>query len=132
MFEFVIPQRPVSVQTRRRERLAAWKALVRGHAEAQWQDAHQAVIGTAAVTLVYLYEEAALDVDNIIKPIQDALVGLAYVDDTIITDVTARRRQLSGHFDLTNVPTVLADAVAGGRESVYVRISPAPPQEELL
>ncbi|MCY7322951.1 MAG: RusA family crossover junction endodeoxyribonuclease [Phormidesmis sp. CAN_BIN36] len=29
----------------------------------------------------------ALDVDNIVKPIQDAIIGLAYVDDDQVTDV---------------------------------------------
>jgi Holliday junction resolvase RusA-like endonuclease len=34
---------------------------------------------------VYIYEGTAADVDNIIKPIQDALKGLAYEDDEQVT-----------------------------------------------
>ena len=40
------------------------------------------------ITLVYLYDEAALDVDNFIKPIEDALVGLAFSDDSVNTEVS--------------------------------------------
>jgi Holliday junction resolvase RusA-like endonuclease len=36
---------------------------------------------------IYLYDEVVLDADNIIKPIQDALIGLAFLDDALVTDI---------------------------------------------
>ena len=36
MFEFLIPQRPVSTQTRRRENLREWKNYVAGEAAKAW------------------------------------------------------------------------------------------------
>jgi hypothetical protein len=84
------------------------------------------------ITLVYLYDEAALDVDNIIKPIQDALVGLAFPDDSMVTDVISRRRQLGGTFDLSRASPVLIEGFEYGDEFVYVHIADAPSQEQLI
>ncbi|HEX9822196.1 MAG TPA: RusA family crossover junction endodeoxyribonuclease [Methylomirabilota bacterium] len=39
--------------------------------------------------LPYLYDEAALDADNILEPIQDALIGIVLDDDSVITDIEA-------------------------------------------
>jgi crossover junction endodeoxyribonuclease RusA len=88
--------------------------------------------GPVCITLIYLYDEAALDVDNIIKPIQDALVGLAFLDDSLVTDIIIRRRYLRGMFDLTRASTVLVEGFEYGDEFVYVQIGDAPPQEQLL
>lgn len=131
-FEFLIKSRPVSQQTRRRERLREWKEFVRQEATRYWTSSHELADGPTCITLVYLYDEAALDVDNIIKPIQDALIGLVFSDDSIATDVISRRRQLGGIFDLSQASSVLIEGFAHGNEFVYVYISNAPPQEQLL
>jgi crossover junction endodeoxyribonuclease RusA len=131
-FEFLIRSRPVSQQTRRRNRLREWKEFVRGEAMRYWASSHTPADGPVCITLVYLYEEAALDVDNIIKPIQDALVGLAFSDDSIVTDTISRRRQLGGTFDLSRVSSVLIEGFEYGDEFVYVQVANAPPQEELI
>jgi hypothetical protein len=60
------------------------------------------------------------------------MIGLAYSDDTVVTDISARRRELGGPFNLVNVPAILAEAVAAGTDAVYVRIASAPSQRELL
>jgi crossover junction endodeoxyribonuclease RusA len=130
-FEFLIRSRPVSQQTRRQARLREWKDFVRREAERSWTSRHAPADGPVGVTLIYLYDEAALDLDNIIKPIQDALVGLAFLDDALVSDVIMRRRQLRGTFDLTRASPVLVEGFAYGDEFVYVRIDDAPPQEPL-
>lgn len=84
-----------------------------------------------ALRLLYLYDEAALDVDNILKPIQDALVGILLTDDSVITDVEIRRRWRGTTFTLNAVTPVLAAGLALGREFVYVMLSDAPPQDIL-
>jgi crossover junction endodeoxyribonuclease RusA len=81
---------------------------------------------------VLFYEKFGLDVDNIIKPIQDALVGLAFPDDSLVTDVISRRRQLRRTFDLSRVSPVLIEGFAYGDEFVYIHVSDAPPQEQLI
>lgn len=130
-FEFLIPRRPVSCQVRRRDRLREWKDFVRSAAEKAWTESHQPPTGPAAILLVYLYEESALDADNIVKPIQDALVGLALVDDSIVSDVVVRRRMLTTSFCMDNVSPTLASGFDCGGEFVYVRLEDAPNQKEL-
>ena len=132
-FEFLIRSRPVSQQVRRRERLREWRQFVRQEgAHRYWLPTHAAANGPVCITLVYLYDEAALDIDNIIKPIQDALVGLAFPDDSLVTDAVIRRRQLRGTFDLSVVSPVLIEGFECGDEFVYVHIGDAPPQEQLI
>lgn len=131
-FEFLIKSRPVSQQTRRRERLREWKEFVRQEATRYWSSTHVPANGPVCITLVYLYDEVALDVDNFLKPIQDALVGLAFSDDSVITDVIIRRRQLRGTFDLSRASSVLIEGFQYGDEFVYVHVGDAPPQEQLI
>jgi Holliday junction resolvase RusA-like endonuclease len=87
MFEFLIPQRPVSSQTRRLENLREWKAYVAGEAAKVWPAEKRPFEGDLRVTLVYFVIDDPADVDNIIKPIQDALAGLVYEDDESVCDV---------------------------------------------
>jgi crossover junction endodeoxyribonuclease RusA len=131
-FEFLIRSRPVSQQARRSWRKDAYKAFVRREAERSWGPVHIPADGPVCVTLIYLYDEVALDVANILKPIQDALVGLVFPDDSLVTDVIIRRRELRGTFDLTRVSSVLVEGFEYGNEFVYVWIGDAPPQEQLL
>jgi crossover junction endodeoxyribonuclease RusA len=87
--------------------------------------------GPVRVPLIYLYDKVPLDIDNVIKPIQDALVGLVFLDDSLVTDVIIRRRHLRGTFDLTQASPVLVEGFEYGNEFVYVWIGDAPPQEQL-
>ena len=130
-FEFVIPQRPVSQQARRQSRLREWKEFVARHARVAMSGPQTLATEPVAMRLLYLYDEAALDVDNILKPIQDALVGILITDDFVITDVEIRRRWRGTTFTLNAVTPVLAAGLALGREFVYVILSDAPPQDIL-
>jgi crossover junction endodeoxyribonuclease RusA len=112
-FDFLIPKRPVSLQTRKTANLQAWKQYLQ-------------------LTLIYLYNSDPVDTDNIIKPIQDALIGLVYDDDLLITDVDAHRRSLSGTFDLTLCPILLVQGITSGIECVYVRVAESKPLEDYL
>jgi crossover junction endodeoxyribonuclease RusA len=130
-FDFLIPKRPVSLQTRKTSNLQAWKQYVRGEAAKNWtgqifsgHDLH--------LTLIYLYNSDPVDTDNIIKPIQDALTGLFYDDDLLIADIDSHRRSLSGTFDLTLCPLLLIQGITSGLECVYVRVAKSKPLENYL
>jgi crossover junction endodeoxyribonuclease RusA len=129
-FEFLIRKRPLSQQAQH-NRLRQWKEFVKAEAMRYWNPAHLPADGPVCITLVYLYDEAAGDVDNIIKPIVDALIGLAYLDDAVVTDVIGRKRQLGGTFDLTRASPVLIEGFEYGNVFVYVHIADAP-QEQLI
>jgi len=133
-FEFLIPKRPVSLQVKNRGNLQKWKDFVRNEAAKTWTGTQYDENFNLHLMLVYLYDanEVALDVDNIIKPIQDALVGLIYSDDSLITDVASHRRSLTGIFDIAKYPNLLVQGILSGDECVYVRISESQPLEIYL
>jgi crossover junction endodeoxyribonuclease RusA len=120
-FDFLIPKRPVSLQTRNRNNLQAWRKYVQTEAAKTWQG--EPYSGTdIQLTLVYLYDRDPVDIDNIVKPIQDALIGLVYDDDLLVTDVESHRRLLTGTFDLTRCPDALIEGIVLSIECVYVRV----------
>ena len=128
-FEFVIDGPPVSQQARRREKVRAWKATVRQEAEKYWPAGELPVIHSVMVKITYFYDVVSVDVDNIVKPIQDALVGLVYIDDDQVTDVLSRKRELNGTFRIES--EVLAEGFSRGGEFLYVKIEEAPSGEEV-
>jgi len=130
MFEFLIPRRPVSLQAKRTN-LQKWKEFVRAEASKTWigtpykkEDLH--------LTLIYLCDNRPVDTDNIIKPIQDALIKLIYDDDLLITDVESHRRSFLDAFDITEYPSLLIDGIRLRSECVYVRITESKPLENYL
>lgn len=129
-FEFLIPKRPVSLQAHSRSR-QAWKAFVREEAAKFWTET-LIQTGDIHLTLVYLYDDAPPDTDNIVKPIQDALVGLVFYDDALVADVECHRRSLVGTFDLTRLPDLVIAGIASGQECVYVRVTRSLPLEEVI
>jgi crossover junction endodeoxyribonuclease RusA len=79
-----------------------------------------------------LLRKTQLDIDNMIKPIQDALKGLIYTDDCIITDNHPAKRDLNGSFRVKGMSPVLAEGFCSGVEFVHVKVSEAPNQEVLI
>lgn len=130
-FEFIVDGPPVSQQTRRRERLKAWKTTVRQAAEKYWSSKQKTSTGLVMLQITYFYDSVAMDVDNIVKPIQDAIIGLAYVDDDQVTDVLVRKRDLSGNFKVKEMTSTLAEGFARRNEFLYVVVIDAPDQEVL-
>lgn len=129
-FEFLIPKRPLSLQAKRQS-LQAWKSFVRREAT-KWWDSPMVQESDLHLTLVYLCAESPPDTDNIVKPIQDALVGLVFNDDSQIADVESHRRFLHGRFDLTRLPPLVLAGIAEQQECVYVRVSDSQLLEEYL
>lgn len=109
----------------------AWKRLVNVEAARVWagQPLHA---GDVRLTVVFLCVDAPIDVDNIIKPIQDALAGVVYADDVTVTDVDCHRRYFSDPIDLARIPPLLFAPTLDETECVYVRVEPALPLEDSL
>ena len=130
LFELLIPRRPLSHQAKNRQHLQDWKDFVYGRARQKWQGPP---LTTAQVrlTLVYLCDDYPADIDNIIKPIQDALVGVILADDFQVTDVDSHRRFL-GELDITKFPPLLLAGVSSNQECVYIRITASGPLEDDL
>ena len=130
LFEFLIPKRPLSLQAKRTS-LQAWKGFVHAEAAKVWSGPIFEE-GNLQLTLIYLCDQAPPDIDNIIKPIQEALVGLVFIDDSLIGDVDSHRRFLNETFDLTRLPTPLLLGIASQQECVYVRVSSSKSLEDYL
>jgi crossover junction endodeoxyribonuclease RusA len=104
---------------------------VRQEAEKYWSSEQKMAAGWVMLQITYFYDSVAMDVDNIVKPIQDAIIGLAYVDDDQVTDVLVRKRDLSGNFKIENMTSTLAEGFARGNEFLHVVAIDAPDQEVL-
>jgi hypothetical protein len=74
--------------------------------------------------MVYLSEDTKPgDINNFVKPVQDALCALIYADDSMILDVSAHMRLLSEPNAIAGLPRKLAQAIIDGQACVYVAIS---------
>jgi hypothetical protein len=105
-FEFLIPERPVSLQTKSRRKLQAWKAFVRGEGEKIWPTAAKPVALLAVrITIVYLCDRDPAD--------------------SQVSDVDSHRRFLTDTVDLTALPPLIQQGALVGKECVYVRICAA-------
>jgi crossover junction endodeoxyribonuclease RusA len=133
-FEFIVAGPPVSHQTRRPERLQAWKQTVRDAALRRWPAGQQPLHVRLKILVSYYHDGVAIrmDNDNMIKPIQDALNGLVYEDDRQITDTLVRKTDINGSFRVRGMSPVLAEGFVNGKEFLYIRVEPAPDHEEIL
>lgn len=132
LVEFLVPQRPVSLQAKNKANKRAWKQTVASSAAAAWGGRPPITSGNLRMTIVYLADESPADIDNIIKPIQDALVGVVYVDDDLVSDVDSHRRPRVGTFDPLSLPPLIIQGVLLGTEAIYVRIQNATGLEAYL
>ena len=129
-FEFTIKGPPVSHQTKNRQRLQQWKADVTVAAAAAWTSANP-IGDEVAVTITYYYEDSSPDVDNIIKPIQDALIGVVFNDDDQVVDTKSRKRLIDGSFRIRGASAVLLSAFADGDDFLHIKVDEAPDMEAL-
>lgn len=120
-FEFLIPKRPLSHQAKNADHKQDWKNFVFGRAFQIWKGVPVSS-GQLRFTLVYLCEADPADINNIIKPVQDALTGLVYVDDRLVIDVQGHLRMTDELLDVTGLPPMLQEAIIAGVDCLYVRI----------
>lgn len=130
--EFMIPRRPVSAQVKRRKSLQAWKEIVRQHADEAWAGRASITAGALQLTVVYLHTGPRADADNIIKPIQDALTGVIFENDTIVTDVESHVRPVDTKFAAARLPAPMVEHLASANEGVYLRVAHARRLEDYL
>ena len=128
-FEFVVDGPPVSQQASRR-RVHQWRQNVRQAAEAYWTA--DAVAGPVRLEITHFYENVELDVDNIPKPILDALKGLIFLDDVQVTDLSCRKRDLRSSFRIDQPSRILAEGLRRDNDFLYIVVMEAPDQEAIF
>ena len=129
LLEFVIDGPPVSQQARRRERVRQWRDAVRRVAEQHWRAGELPGTGPIMLTVIYFYDSGPMDIDNLPKPILDALKGLVYRDDEQVTDIVCRKRNLNRELRVENPSLVLAEGFSRGNQFLYIVTEEAPDQE---
>lgn len=131
-YEFVIPGRPVSAQVKRKAVRRRWAEKVKLEAIRNSPGSPPFTNFNARVTIVFLCASARLDADNVIKPIQDALMGVFYSDDIQVSDVESHRRMWSDPADAELLPPLLQWYWVAQQECVYIRVGETRKLEELL
>ncbi len=131
-FEFIIDGPPVSQQARRSKRRKEWVVEVQDAIRRYWSVGEVPVTEQVMLTITYFHEGNSLDVDNIPKPILDALKDLVYSDDTQVTDLVCRKRNLNDDLRIVNSSSVLAEGFDRGNEFLYVVVEDAPDQEVIF
>lgn len=127
--EFVVAGPAVSQQARRRDRLRGWIDEVRRQARKSTPAGATPEIDSVALTLIYLHVDDAPDLDNLAKPVLDALKGLVFADDEQVTDLILRKRRLAIGIRVGNPSITLARAFDSGVPFLHVLVDKAPDQE---
>jgi crossover junction endodeoxyribonuclease RusA len=128
--EVAISGVPATLQSKGWRR-TIWKTSVASEAT---KTGCQPLVGAVRLRIIYFYAGQALDrdIDNIIKPIQDALIGIAYADDRQVVDVHATACDQNGVYVLHRIPWFLGTALGVGLDFVYLSVDPADPQTPLI
>ncbi|ATC26064.1 RusA family crossover junction endodeoxyribonuclease [Caulobacter vibrioides] len=124
--EFVIEGTPVSLQSKNTKNRETWKQIVRGAAlerrqelsEFCWLD--QRALG---VRIYYFSPEPMVgDIDNIVKPILDAMIGVAYPNDQVIEQVVVQKFEPDTPWEFASPTGQLAIALDTAPPLIYIRV----------
>ncbi len=130
--EFLVKGTPVSLQAKRAEAKQEWKARVKAASKAVIPDPHFASDERIAVTLYFLPDGLMQgDIDNIVKPILDALSSHIYLDDAQVERVLVQEFEPGNIFDFKNPSRKFAAALEEEKPVLYIRVSNNP-HEDLL
>jgi len=91
---------------------------IEGTTEFSWLDQR------ALSLSIYYFSAAPMegDVDNIIKPIMDALIGVAYPNDRVVERVTAQKFEPDVDWSFQRPSEILSAALDTDAPVVYVRV----------
>ena len=90
--EFLVHGTPVSLQAKRAASKDQWKGRVKAASKSVIPNPHFASDERISVTLFYLPEEPMQgDIDNLVKPILDALSRHIYLDDGQVERVVVQK-----------------------------------------
>jgi Holliday junction resolvase RusA-like endonuclease len=121
----------VSHQAKDKKHKQEWMDCVYGRARQVWKGTPVSS-ETLRFTLVYLCEEYPPDINNIIKPVQDALIGLVYSDEKLVIDVQGHLRMANDLIEITGLPPLLQEVIINGVDCLYIRICSSSTLGDLL
>jgi crossover junction endodeoxyribonuclease RusA len=130
LFEVCVHGQAFSAQSGNRTRLDAWKRRVFTISVAAWT-AKPPLSGPVELHIFHYTEETTADLDNLNKPIQDALQGVVFFDDRQVRLSRSGWRDINGAYRLRYISPTLGSAFSDGRPFVHIRAWRAPVTEEL-
>ncbi len=90
------------------------------------------VTGAVMVTITCFFDGAALDVDNMPKPILDALKGLVYSDDSQVSDLLCRKRDLNDDLLIQNPSPDLVEYLRDSKQVLHISVANALDREVIF
>jgi crossover junction endodeoxyribonuclease RusA len=130
--EFCVQGGPVSAQTSQRDGLRAWKRRVTVACRQAWPKGRSPLEGDLTVKIAFYRETVLGDVDNLTKPILDAMQSVVYANDRQVSDVTAARRDINARFRVRHISMPLATAFSRGEQFVHIRVYRVPKRRDLV
>ncbi len=129
--EFLVRGTPVSLQAKRSKSKDEWKDRIRNESKAVIPDYHFASDERMSVTLFYLPDAPMQgDIDNIVKPILDALSQHIYLDDAQVERVVVQKFEPGNVFSFQQPSDTFLMAIQGAKPVLYIRVS-SNPEEDL-
>lgn len=125
-FEFTVDGPALSQRADRRS-LRNWRRRIKDSASSRW-DKETPVVEDVKVTITYFHDGSRFDIDNILKPLLDAMSKLIFVDDSQITDLLCRKRILKDDLEIQNLSTILNEPLRSSRPFVHIIVETAPDQ----
>jgi hypothetical protein len=128
--EFLVTGTAMSLQAKRRESVDRWKVRIKDASRTVLPEGHFATAGAVSVTLFYFPASKMMgDVDNIVKPILDALCRHIYLDDNQVERVVVQKFEPERIFQFGSPSSMLEKALAAEKPLLYVRLSDSPFEE---
>lgn len=126
-FEFNVSGTPVSLQAKRRASLVDWKNQVKQASFQSLPEGHFSSDAAISVTLFY-FPDAPMqgDIDNIVKPILDALCRHIYMDDRQVERVWVQKFELARCFSSEVRRQLWRVRSTATKPVLYVRLSDNP------
>jgi hypothetical protein len=130
LFEVCVHGQAFSAQSGNRTRLDAWKRRIIAISAAAWMP-QSPLSGPVELHIFHYTEELAADIDNLNKPIQDALQGVVFFDDRQVRLSRSGWRDINGVYRLRYISPALGAAFSDGRPFAHIRVWRAAVTEEL-
>ena len=125
--EFIVRGTPVSVQAARTRSKEGWKQRVKAASYDALPEGHFSTEVPISVTLFYFpVTEMQGDVDNIVKPILDALSKHIYNDDRQVERVWVQKFEPGRIFQFARPSEVLLEALNGEKPLLFIRVGDNP------
>lgn len=124
-FEFAVLGVPKAPRAKTRP---AWQRKVQSAANRLFPPKWKVVATPVSVVVVYFHRGPAsgVDVDNMAKPILDAIKETVIEDDQLVEQLISRRTRLHDGLYIRDVTPELARALDSGEDFVLVRVCDPP------